>query len=345
MGTLAVSHECALIRQHNVRLQDHDQRMNSAPANEPLAARFQSERTRLQALATRMLGSMAEAEDVVQDAWLRLHRGDSASIDNLGGWLTTVVTRLSLDRLRARKSHAEESLDDTNPRNVRTDGDDDGNPEHAAQLADALGPALLLVLDTLSPAERVAFVLHDMFALSFDDIAGMLERRPDAVRQLASRARRRVTGAHADAVADRQRSRAVVEAFLLASRTGDLDGLLAVLAPDVVMHADASAVSASRAHPSPSAPRMDPERIGRNAVVDAFLGRASQAQTAQVDGLPAAIWAPGGVPRVVIRIAVRDALIVGIDVIADQRQVAAMRIGEIGPLPTGDTYQQQRRPS
>lgn len=299
-----------------------------------LSSQFQQHRERLQAVATRMLASPAEAEDVVQDAWLRLQRGDPHGVDNLGAWLTTVVTRLSLDRLRARSSHREQSLDDGVPEATPTLHDDGTTgPEQTALLADALGPALLLVLDTLSPSERVAFVLHDLFALPFDEIAGMLERSPEAVRQLASRGRRKVSGAHADAVADRQRSRALVDAFLLASRSGDLAGLLAVLAPDVVMHADATAVAAHRAYPSPTSPRMDLERRGRDAVVDAFLGRATQAQTALVEGMPAAIWASDGVPRVLFKLAMRAGVIVAIEVIADPQRVAATRITDIGPRP------------
>ncbi len=297
-----------------------------------LAEQFQSNRTRLEAVAFRMLGSHAEAEDVVQEAWLRLNRTDASEVGNLAGWLTTVVTRLALDLLRARKVRAEESMEGV-PETALPAADAHAGPEHEALLAGSVGPALLVVLDTLAPAERVAFVLHDMFAVPFDEIARMLDRSPDATRQLASRARRRVQGAGIEAMADRERARQVVDAFLLASRTGNLQGLLSLLAPDVVMHADVDAVEGSRDKQGDGAPILARERRGVDAVASAFLGRAQAAQTALVDGLPAAIWAPGGVPRALFRFAVREGRVVAIDVVAEPARVASAKVTEIGPLP------------
>lgn len=295
-----------------------------------LAEQFQSHRARLEAVAFRMLGSHAEAEDVVQEAWLRLNRTDAGEVANLAGWLTTVVTRLSLDLLRARKVRAEEPMEGV-PETALPAVDGHAGPEHEALLADAVGPAMLVVLDTLAPAERVAFVLHDMFAVPFDEIARMLDRSLEATRQLASRARRRVQGAGVDGIADRERARQVVDAFLLASRTGDLQGLLSLLAPDVVMRADVAAIEGSR--DKEGAPVLTRERRGIDAVVGAFLGRAQAAQTALVDGLPAAIWAPGGVPRALFRMTVREGHIIAIDVVADPARVASASVTEIGPLP------------
>lgn len=297
-----------------------------------LAEQFQSNRTRLEAVAFRMLGSHAEAEDVVQEAWLRLNRADPTEVGNLAGWLTTVVTRLALDLLRARKVRSEESMDLV-PDAALPAADASAGPEHEVLLSDSIGPAMLIVLDTLAPAERVAFVLHDMFAVQYEEIARMLERSVEATRQLASRARRRVQGAGADALADRARARQVVDAFLLASRTGNLQGLLSLLAPDVVMRADVAAIEGSRDRQGDGAPVLAREQRGVDAVASAFLGRAQAGQAALVDGLPAAIWAPDGVPRALFRMAVRDGRIVAIDVIADPARVASARVTEIGPLP------------
>ena len=208
-------------------MQDHDL----------LAERFEANRTNLRAVAYRMLGSVSEADDAVQEAWLRLSRADASEIDNLGGWLTTVVARVCLDMLRSRTSRREEPLAPGLPEPIAGDGDA-LDPEHAAVVADSVGLAMLVVLDTLPPAERVAFVLHDMFAVPFDQIAPIVGRSSDATRQLASRARRRVQGASADPVADRARQREVVEAFLAAARDGRFDALLALLDPDIVVRAD-----------------------------------------------------------------------------------------------------------
>src|SRR3954454_5628310 len=199
-----------------------------------LAEQFEEHRPHLRAVAYRMLGSTAEADDAVQEAWLRLSRSDASEIDNLGGWLTTVVARVCLNALRARRRHGEEPLGPHLPDPV-VDAADGSSPEHEALLADSVGLALLVVLETLPPAERLAFVLHDMFGVPFDEIAPIVDRSPEAARQLASRARRRMQGAYPDLpTADRR----VVDAFLAAARGGDFEGLLAVLDPQVVLRAD-----------------------------------------------------------------------------------------------------------
>src|SRR5918998_2635997 len=225
-----------------------------------LAQQFEEHRTRLRAVAYRMLGSLSEADDAVQEAWIRLNRTDAGEVENLGGWLTTVVARVSLNMLRSRRSRREEPLDVRMPEPIvdRADGTD---PEHEALLADSVGLALLVVLETLNPAERLAFVLHDMFAVPFDEIAPIVDRSPEAARQLASRARRRVQGWDTvpDAGLDEQRE--VVDAFLAAAREGDFERLLSLLDPDVILRADLG----------PLAPAASREVRGAEAV-------ASQAQ-------------------------------------------------------------------
>src|ERR671919_1011203 len=205
--------------------------------NEFLAQQFEEHRTHLRAVAYRMLGSLSEADDAVQEAWLRLSRIDADEVENLGGWLTTAVARVSLNMLRSRRSRREEPLDVRMPEPIvdRADGTD---PEHEALLADSVGLALLVVLETLNPAERLAFVLHDTFCVPFDDIAPVVDRSPEAARQLASRARRRVQGENTVPDADLDTQREVVEAFLAAARDGDFDRLVAVLDPDVVLRQD-----------------------------------------------------------------------------------------------------------
>jgi RNA polymerase sigma factor (sigma-70 family) len=202
-----------------------------------LAERFEEHRTHLRAVAYRMLGSLSEADDAVQEAWLRLSRSDADEIENLRAWLTTVVARLSLNVLRSRTTHREEPLGVHLPDPI-VDPADGTDPEHEALLADSVGLALLVVLETLSPAERLAFVLHDMFAVPFDEIASIVDRSPQATRQLASRARRRVQGERTVPDPDLDRQREVVEAFLAASREGDFEALVAVLDPDIVLHQD-----------------------------------------------------------------------------------------------------------
>jgi len=288
--------------------------------HEALAERFEENRLHLRAVAYRMLGSPSEADDAVQEAWLRLNRSDTGGVENLRGWLTTVVARVCLDMLRSRKSRREEPLDAhvPGPALSREDGTD---PEPEALLADAVGLALLVVLETLAPAERVAFVLHDMFDLPFDEIAPIVGRSPTAARQLASRARRRVQGAATVSDADRTRQRQVVDAFLAASRGGDFDALLAVLDPDVVLRADSAAVLASASRQEKGAPKLAPEVRGAAAVADTFSGRARFAQPALVNGAAGLVWAPGGRPRAAIAFAIMRGKIVEIDLIADAERL------------------------
>lgn len=282
--------------------------------NEWLAERFEENRGRLRAVAYRMLGSPSEADDAVQEAWLRLSRADTSGVENLSGWLTTVVGRVALDMLRSRKSRREEPWDEHVPEPVAS------GPEQETLLAASIGPAMLVVLETLAPAERVAFVLHDMFAVPFDEIAAIVGRSPDAARQLASRARRRVQGAAMDPKADLTRQREVVDAFLAASRGGDLSALLAVLAPDVVVRADRAAVQMGSAA----------EVRGAAAVANTFFGRAQGARPALVDGAVGLVWATGGKPRVVFGLTIADGKIVAIDLIADPEHLDRLDLEILG---------------
>jgi RNA polymerase sigma factor (sigma-70 family) len=281
--------------------------------HEWLAQRFEENRTHLRAVAYRMLGSTSEADDAVQEAWLRLSRSETSDIRNLGGWLTTIVARVCLNMLRSRTSRREVPLDESPGRRVpeaiagRGTGID---PEREALLADSVGLALLVVLETLSPAERVAYVLHDMFAVPFEEIAPIVGRTPPAARQLASRARRRVRGASAtsSAEADLARQREVVEAFLAAARGGDLEALVAVLDPDVVLRADRGAVDAG----APGEVRGAPA-VARRAA----KGRARAARAALVNGVVGVVVAPRGRLLMVLGFTIRGGKIVEIDAIAD----------------------------
>ncbi len=275
-----------------------------------LAERFEANRTHLRAVAYRMLGSLTEADDAVQDAWLHVSRADASGVQNLGGWLTTVVARVCLDMLRSRKSRREESLSElvAPPIASHEAGID---PEHEALLADSVGLALLVVLETLAPAERVAFVLHDLFDLPFDEIAPIVGRSPTAARQLASRARRRVQGAATVPDGDLTRQREVVDAFLAASRGGDFDALLAVLDPNVVLRADREAVQMGASG----------EVRGAAAVARTFSGRARVAQPALVNGAAGAVWAQGGRPRVVFEFTITGGRIVAIHLVADPERL------------------------
>jgi RNA polymerase sigma factor (sigma-70 family) len=283
--------------------------------HEWLADRFEANRTHLRAVAYRMLGSLSEADDAVQESWLRLSRDGASGVENLGGWLTTVVARVCLDMLRSRKSRREEPLGAYVPDPIvsREDGAD---PEHEAILAESVGLALLVVLETLAPAERLAFVLHDLFAVPFDEIAPIVGRSPTAARQLASRARRRVQGADSVPDADLTRRREVVDAFLAASRNGDFGALLALLDPDVVLRADRAAVRAG----------ASTEIRGAAAVADTFSGRARFAQPALVNGAAGAVWAPGGRPRVVFGFTITRGKIVEIDLLADPERLRQLEL-------------------
>lgn len=276
-----------------------------------LAKTFEANRAHLRAVAYRMLGSLAEADDAVQEAWLRLNIADFDEIENPAAWLTTVVARICLDMLRARKSRREEPLEAHADRPVRTKAD----PEQEALLAEAVGLALLVVLTRLDPAERIAFVLHDMFALPFEDIAPIVERSVEAARQLASRARRRVRGGDIPA-AELPKQRRVVEAFLAASRANDLEALVAVLDPDVVFRGDASAV------------RMGgpPEIRGAAAVARVFAGRAQAARAAIVDGTLGLVVAPGGRLILVLGLSIANGRITGINAIADRETLERLEL-------------------
>jgi len=280
-----------------------------------LTARFEESRPRLHALAYRMLGSDAEADDAVQETWLRLRRNDPAAIENVGGLLTTVVGRVCLDRLRARRARPEDPAGDLVVEGA-VDGDSTGDPVDEALLAESVGTALMVVLDRLGPAERVAFVLHDVFGVPFDDVAEILGRSPDASRQLASRARRRVQGSTPDGRLDLVRQRDVVDAFLRAARGGDFQALVRLLDPDVVLVPDAAALAMGSLR----------ELHGAEAVASALSGGASNATLAIVDGVAAFVWAPGGAVRGVVRFTLRDDRIVSIDVTGDEARIAAFDI-------------------
>ncbi len=277
-----------------------------------LADRFEDNRVHLKAVAYRILGSAPEAEDAVQEAWLRLTRSDTSAVENLRGWLTTIVARVCLDMLRSRDSRREEPLDAHVP-GLDGSSQDGSDPEHEALLGDSIRLALLVVLEKLTPAERVAFVLHDMFAVPFDEIAPILRRSPAATRQLASRARRRVQQATVpDAGITHQRE--VVDAFLAASRRGDFTALLAVLDSDVVVRADHAAVQIGALR----------EVRGAKAVAETFSNRARAARPALVDGAVGLVWASGGEPRVVFDFKITNGKIVQIDLVADTEAIRRM---------------------
>jgi RNA polymerase sigma factor (sigma-70 family) len=282
-----------------------------------LARRFDENRTHLRAVAYRMLGSVSEADDAVQEAWLKLTRSGPGGPENLGGWLTTVVARVCLDMLRARRSRREEPLD------AAGDMPAGGSPEDDFALADATGPALLAVLETLAPGERVAFVLHDMFDLPFEDIAHILNRTPTAARQLASRARRRVRGGEAPP-ADIALHRELVSAFLAASRDGDFERLVAVLSPEVVLRADERAVRAAAVNRGHGAPELAAEIHGATRVANTFKGRARAASPALIDGEPGAVWAIGGRVQSAFVFTIEGAKITAIDIVMDTTHLAEL---------------------
>ncbi len=276
-----------------------------------LAERFEEHRTRLRAVAYRMLGSLSEADDAVQEAWLRLSRTDADEVENLGGWLTTVVARISLNMLRSRKSRREEPLAGRLPDPLidRADGID---PEHEALLADSVGLALLVVLETLSPPERLAFVLHDIFAVPFDEIAPIVDRSAEAARQLASRARRRVRAERTVPDADVETQREVIDAFLAAARDGDFDRLVAVLDPEVVLRQDFGPVGGSR------------EVRGAAAVAGQALGYAQiglDVRPALINGVAGAVAFRNGQPFSIGAVTVRNGKIVELDFLADQQRL------------------------
>ena len=276
-----------------------------------LAERFEEHRTRLRAVAYRMLGSLSEADDAVQEAWLRLGRTDANEIENLGGWLTTVVARVSLNMLRSRNLRGEEPLGVRMPDPI-VDSAEGTDPEHEALLADSVGLALLVVLETLSPPERLAFVLHDIFAVPFDEIAPIVDRSPEAARQLASRARRRVRAERPVPDADLETQREVVDAFLAAARDGDFDRLVAVLDPDVVVRADFGPAGGLQ------------EVRGAAAVARQALGYARiglDTRPALINGVAGAVAFLHGEPFSVAAVTVRNGKIVELDFLADAERL------------------------
>jgi len=275
--------------------------------HDTLAGRFEAERSHLRAVAYRMLGSLSEADDAVQECWLRLSRADTNSIENLGAWLTTVVGRVCFDMLRARQSRREESLEAYEPESVARPPEDVNDPEEETLLADSVGLALLVVLDRLNPAERLAFVLHDLFDVPFEEIAPIVNRSPTAARQLASRARRRVQGTGAVPDADLAPQRTVVDAFLAASRAGNFEALLTILDPEVVFRADRIAVATGSRE----------EIRGAAFVARQFVGRAQAARPMLVDGAVGAVVAPRGRLFVALQVTIKGGKISAIDAIAD----------------------------
>jgi RNA polymerase sigma-70 factor (ECF subfamily) len=298
-----------------------------------LAGRFEGNRARLRAMAYRMLGSANDAEDALQEAWIHAAGADAGAVANLDGWFTTIVARVCLDLLRKRRARPEEPTGaDIEPGAFAGPGTaragpapGTSTPEQEAVLADSVGLALLVVLDRLAPAERVAFVLHDMFGVPFGEIAGITGRSPDAARQLASRARRRVRGEDTAATGDAAsgerlaRQRTVAEAFLAASRAGDLTALLAVLDPDVVLHADQAAVP-----PGYPAVLEGAAAVARGARTAAARSRTSA--VALIDGVPGIVWAPRGRVMLVLAFSYREMRISGIDIIADRGRLDALEI-------------------
>lgn len=285
-----------------------------------LAQRFEQHRGRLRAVAYRMLGSASDADDAVQETWLRLSRSDTSTVENLAGLMTTVIGRVCLTMLQTRRVRREEPLGGHSLEHSDAAAALAG-PEEQALLADSLGVALIVVLDTLTPRERLAFVLHDLFGVPFDEIAPIVDRSPAAARQLASRARRRVSGAAEVRDADVARRRAVVDAFLAASREGDLDGLVALLAEDVVLRADQTAVRAGATS----------EVRGAAAVAEAFTGRIAAFQRALVDGAPGAVLAPGGKVWAVFAFSFRNGRIAAIELVGDPRRIRQFDIEFLSP--------------
>ena len=296
--------------------------MTEADERAVLAERFEAHRPHLRGVAYRMLGSLSEADDALQEAWLRVTRADTASVENLGGWLTTVVARVSLDMLRSRQSRREESLGSPTPSNTRAvmAPAASSDPEHEAILAESVGLALLVVLERLNPAERLAFVLHDMFAVPFDEIATIVGRTPTAARQLASRARRRVQGAGAtpvpNAIVGEQRR--VVDAFIAALRGGDFEALLAVLDPDLVVHVD-----------TPAGPRevRGATAWARQAI--AFSQHAQFIRAALVNGSVGAVWAPRGRLVRALLFTIADGRVSGVEVVTDRARLQELEIAII----------------
>jgi RNA polymerase sigma-70 factor (ECF subfamily) len=290
--------------------------------NDWLAKNFEETRKHLHAIAYQMLGSSGEAEDAVQEAWIRLSQSNSEEIDNLRGWLTTVVSRVCLDMLRSRKSKREDPLGD---QISEIPNENFGNPEAEFMLADSMGSALLLVLELLSPTERIALILHDIFDLSFEEIAPIIDRTEEATRQLASRARRRIRGANSPQE-NSQRQREIVSAFISAARDGNFDALIRVLHPDVILRADATAVKIAEVNKSRGAPQFKSIMNGATTVAETFKGKAAAAKMAWINGAAGGTWAPGGKPIVAFCFKIRDGKISEIEIVMDKDRLEKSEI-------------------
>jgi len=287
-----------------------------------LAEQFEQNRSHLRSVAYRVLGSFAEADDAVQETWLRLNRVDASEINNLGGWLTTVVARVCLDILRSRTAHREESLDEPNAPEPAESPFLANDPEREVVLADSIGAALIVVLETLTPAERVAFVLHDMFDVPFEEIAPVVGKSTDAARQLASRARRRVQGASPKGEVDAARRRAVVDAFLAAARGGDFQALLELMMPEAVLRADEAAVKLGAENKF----GILSEVRGSESVARMFVGRAATARLAMVGGRMSLVWAPGGKVRAAFNFTLEGDKIAAVELIADPERIQQLAV-------------------
>ena len=288
-----------------------------------LSERFEAQRAQLRGVAYRMLGSLSEAEDALQESWLRVSRADTSGVENLGGWLTTVVARVSLDMLRSRKSRREESLAEAPAKLKPVAGRPDTlDPEQEVVLADSVGIALLVVLENLTPTERLAFVLHDLFGMSFDDISPIVGRSPAAARQLASRARRRVRGREAAANADVKTQRQVVEAFLAAAREGNFDALLGVLDPAVVRRADAAALP-----PGATRELRGAEAVAQGALAGARRAGSPPVALALINGKVGVVVAPRGHLTMAMQFEIGGAKITAIDIVADPDRLRGLEVG------------------
>lgn len=295
-----------------------------------LAKNFEETRGHLKAVAYRMLGSTGEAEDAVQETWIRLNRSESEKIENLGGWLTTVVARVCLDMLRSRKSRGEAPLTEQtkisseNPHQLETD----------FIMADSVGPALLMVLDLLTPAERIAFVLHDLFDMCFEEIAPIIDRSEEATRQLASRARRRVRGGPSSQD-NMERRHEMVSAFIVASREGNFEALIRLLHPEATLRADATAIKVAEANKAKGAPQFQREIKGAKDIANTLKGKAAAAQMALIDGRAGMTWAPGGKPVVAFCFTVEDDQVTDIEIVMDPHRLKDLEIkiiSESGPV-------------
>jgi RNA polymerase sigma-70 factor (ECF subfamily) len=286
-----------------------------------LVKQFEAQRGQLRSVGYRMLGSMAEADDAVQEAWLRLSRSDAGEIENLGGWLTTVVARICLNMLRSRRNRGEQPIDEVHIPDPVVRRLDDTGPEAEAVLADSVGLAMLVVLETLTPAERLAFVLHDMFAVPFDEIADVIDRSPEATRQLASRARRRVQGDPASVrTTDRARHREVVEAFLAASRSGSFEALVSVLDPDIVLRVDDGTGAGARIV-------RGAQQVANGALL--FSQHVRDVWVVLVNGMPGLVSIAGGTVRSVADFTVADGKVVELTILANPKRLAQLDLSQL----------------